>query len=180
MNPKSTSAIVDAAFIAAANAPLQDELNADYAALRDRLARRGVEIDRITRSVADFAVALPSWGVGTGGTRFARFPGPGEPATVFDKMDDCAVVHRLSGATPSVSLHFPWDRPTDPKALMQYAGSLGLRFDAVNSNTFQDQGANALSYKFGSLTHTNPAVRSQAIEHNLDCIALGRELGSKA
>ena len=40
----------------------------------------------------DFEVAVPSWGVGTGGTRFARFPGPGEPVDVFDKLDDCAVI----------------------------------------------------------------------------------------
>ena len=28
----------------------------------------------------------------------------------------------------------------------------------------------ALSYKFGSITHTDAAVRAQAVAHNLDCI----------
>jgi L-rhamnose isomerase/sugar isomerase len=167
-------------FIREANAPLRSELDADYAALGARLARDGVEIDSITDAVAHFHVALPSWGVGTGGTRFARFPGPGEPSNVFDKLDDCAVVNRLSGATPTVSLHFPWDRPSDPAALRQYADTLGLGFDAVNSNTFQDRPGSVHSYKFGSLTHTDPAVREQAIEHNLECISLGQMLGSKA
>ena len=171
---------MSAEFIRESNAPLLAELDADYAALGGRLARDGVDIDRITDAVSHFHVALPSWGVGTGGTRFARFPGPGEPADVFDKLDDCAVVNRLSGATPTVSLHFPWDRPSDPAALKQYADALGLCFDAVNSNTFQDRAGNALSYKFGSLTHTDPAVREQAIEHNLECISLGQTLGSKA
>jgi len=180
MNRPNGPARLNAAFISEANAPLLDDLQMDYAALGGRLARDGVEIDRITDAVAHFAVALPSWGVGTGGTRFARFPGPGEPASVFDKMDDCAVVHRLTGATPAVSLHFPWDKPSDAKALKDYADALGLRFDAVNSNTFQDRPENLHSYKFGSLTHTDPAVRAQAIEHNLDCISLGQELGSKA
>ncbi len=180
MNGAAGSAILSAEFIGEANSPLVDDLEMDYAALAGRLARDGVEIDRITDAVAHFAVALPSWGVGTGGTRFARFPGPGEPASVFDKMDDCAVVHHLTGATPAVSLHFPWDRPPDPKALKDYADALGLRFDAVNSNTFQDRPENLHSYKFGSLTHTDPGVRKQAIEHNLDCIALGQQLGSKA
>ena len=64
--------------------------------------------------------------------------------------------------------------------MKEYADALGLRFDAVNSNTFQDRPENLHSYKFGSLTHTDPAVRAQAIEHNLDCISLGQELGSKA
>ena len=88
----------------------------DYESLGERLARRGVEIDRIKEKAAAFGVAVPSWGVGTGGTRFARFPGAGEPRGVFDKLDDCAVIHRLTGATPTVSLHIPWDR-TDPAAL---------------------------------------------------------------
>jgi L-rhamnose isomerase/sugar isomerase len=38
-----------------------------------------------------------------------------------------------------VSLHIPWDRPRDASELKQYAASRGLGFDAMNSNTFQDQ-----------------------------------------
>ncbi len=170
----------DADYIVAANVPLEAALDADYQALGAQLVRRGLDIEAVTRSVADFSVALPSWGVGTGGTRFARFPGPGEPRNVFEKLEDCAVVHRLTGATPTVSLHLPWDACEDYGALKAHAARLGLGFDAVNSNTFQDQRGQRESYQFGSLTHTSAAVRAQAIEHNLECIRIGRELGSQA
>ncbi|HTC44187.1 MAG TPA: L-rhamnose catabolism isomerase [Steroidobacteraceae bacterium] len=169
----------DPDFIAKCNAPLQARLQADYETLGAQLERRGIDIGRVTRAVMAFSVAVPSWGVGTGGTRFARFPGVGEPRDVFDKLEDCAVIHALTGATPTVSLHLPWDR-ADPEELKVRASALGLGFDAVNSNTFQDQKGQALSYKYGSLTHTDAAVRQQAIEHNLDCIRIGRILGSRA
>ena len=169
----------DPNFISQCNAPLRAELEADYDALTLQLQRRGLKIEPIMHAVADFQVAIPSWGVGTGGTRFARFPGPGEPRNVFDKLEDCAVIHALSGATPTVSLHLPWDQ-AEPRALRERARELGLGFDAVNSNTFQDQRGQALSYKFGSLTHTDPAVREQAVAHNIHCIRIGEALGSKA
>ena len=174
------SAILDADFIARANAPLAASLERDYAALGEQLERRGVAIDTITGQVSGFAVALPSWAVGTGGTRFARFPGPGEPRNVFEKIQDCGVVHALTASTPTVSLHLPWDRATDYTELRQYATTIGLGFDAVNSNTFQDQPGQEHSYKFGSLSHSDRAVRTQAIEHNLDVIRIGQLLGSHA
>ncbi len=156
-----------------------DALRHDYDSLGERLARRGVDIEALKEKAAAFGVAAPSWAVGTGGTRFARFPGPGEPRDIFDKLEDCAVIHRLTGATPTVSLHIPWDR-ADPAALRDKAADLGLGFDAMNSNTFADAPGQPLSYKFGSLSHTDPAVRQQAVEHNLDCIEIGRAIGSKA
>jgi L-rhamnose isomerase/sugar isomerase len=170
----------DRSFIADGNAKLTRDLDADYAALGAILSRRGVDIDAVTATVASFGVAIPSWGVGTGGTRFARFPGIGEPRNVFEKLEDCAVIHSLTGATPTVSLHLPWDHTDDMPALRQRATALGLGFDAVNSNTFQDRPGQKLSYKFGSLTHTDAAVRAQAVEHNIDCIRIGQLLGSKA
>ncbi len=162
------------------NAKRQSELAADYAALGERLSRRGLDLAALTDQVAAFAVAVPSWGVGTGGTRFARFPGPGEPRDVFDKLADCAVIQALTRATPRVSLHIPWDKVADLAALRAQGAALGLGFDAMNSNTFQDQPGQRRSYKFGSLSHTDPATRRQAIEHNLECIEIGRALGSKA
>jgi len=170
----------DRGFIEGANAPLRADLASDFDALGRTLDRRGIDIGEITERVARFGVAIPSWGVGTGGTRFARFAGPGEPRNIFEKLDDCAVIHSLSGATPTVSLHLPWDRTDDVAALKAHGAALGLGFDAVNSNTFQDQPAQAHSYKYGSLTHTDAAVRAQAVAHNLDCIRIGRILGSKA
>ncbi|HTU65214.1 MAG TPA: L-rhamnose catabolism isomerase [Steroidobacteraceae bacterium] len=170
----------DASFIASANQPHAAALSADYAHLGAQLERRGIRIDDVTRAVAEFKVAIPSWGVGTGGTRFGRFPGPGEPRNVFEKLDDCAVIHRLTAATPTVSLHIPWDRTADWKALRELGAALGLGFDAMNSNTFQDQADQAHSYKYGSLTHTDAATRAQAVAHNVDCIEAGKHLGSKA
>lgn len=150
-----------------------------YADLGARLSWHGIDIEAVTAKVQGFGVAVPSWGVGTGGTRFARFPGPGEPRGIFEKLDDCAVIHQLGRATPTVSLHIPWD-VADPGELRAKAESLGLGFDAMNSNTFQDQPGQPLSYRHGSLSHTDPAVRAQAVEHNLACIEIGRAIGSRA
>ena len=171
---------IDQNLVAEENRRLQKALTADYEGLGERLARRKINIDKITKAVAAFAVAVPSWGVGTGGTRFARFPGSGEPRNIFDKLDDCAVIQQLTRATPTVSIHIPWDKVKDLKGLRQKAEKLGLAFDAVNSNTFQDSPGQRKSYKFGSLSHTDKAVRDQAIAHNIECIEIGDKLGSKA
>lgn len=167
-------------FVAERNAAETTALAEDYAALARTLSRRGIDIEAITRQVAAFAVAVPTWGVGTGGTRFARFPGPGEPRGIFDKLEDCAVINQLTRATPTVSPHFPWDVVSDYAELKGLASSLGLGFDAVNSNTFQDQPGQPVSYKFGSLSHTDKAVRDLAVAHNVECIEIGRKLGSTA
>ena len=171
--------MIDASLIERENAARRTALQDDYDALGAHLSRRGIDIAAITARVAGFGVALPSWGVGTGGTRFARFPGPGEPRHIFDKLEDCGVIQQLTRATPTVSLHIPWDKA--PAAdLLAKAGSLGLGFDAMNSNTFQDQPQQRSSYKYGSLSHADAATRRQAIEHNLECIQIGAALGSKA
>lgn len=161
------------------NETKRDALAADYQTLGAQLARRGVNIDEIKEKVANYGVAIPSWGVGTGGTRFARFPGLGEPRDIFDKLDDCGVIHQLTGATPKVSLHIPWDK-APAQDLKAKADAIGLRFDAMNSNSFQDQPHQPLSYKFGSLSAADKATRQQAIEHNLECIEIGEAIGSKA
>ncbi len=168
------------ALIAEENAKLSAAQGEDYAALGRRFERAGVDIEAITAEVAAFAVAVPTWGVGTGGTRFARFPGPGEPRGIFDKLEDCATIHQLTRATPTCSPHLPWDKVDDLRALKEAATSLGVGFDAVNSNTFQDQPGQELSYKFGSLSASQKAVRDQAVAHNVECIEIGEKLGSKA
>ena len=162
------------------NAKLAEAQDEDYAALGRRLERRGVDIDAIAAKTAAFAVAIPTWGLGTGGTRFARFPGPSEPRDIFDKLEDCATIYQLTRATPTCSPHFPWDKVSDTRELAERAKALSVGFDAVNSNTFQDQPGQKLSYKFGSLTHSQKAVRDQAVAHNLECIEIGEKLGSKA
>ena len=171
---------ISADFISEQNRSITTALADDYAALGRGLERRGLDIEAITERVAAFAVALPTWGVGTGGTRFARFPGAGEPRDIFDKLEDCATIHQLTRATPTTSPHFPWDKVSDYRELAERAKALGLGFDAVNSNTFQDQPGQKLSYKFGSLTHASKAVREQAVAHNVECIEIGEKLGSKA
>ncbi len=157
-----------------------DAIREDYEALGRKLARRRIDIDAVKRKVSDFSVAIPSWGVGVGGTRFAKFPIPGEPTNVHEKLADCAVINQLCRMTPRVSMHFPWDRVDDPAGLREEADAFGLGFDAVNSNTFQDQPDQALSYRSGSLTANDSGVREQAIHHNIECIRLGEKLGSKA
>ena len=171
---------INAQLLAEHNAQAAARVNLDFETLGEQLARRNVDIDVLKDQVARFAVAVPSWGVGTGGTRFARFPGLGEPRHVFDKIQDCGVIQQLVRCTPTVSPHFPWDKVSDYKELRQHAEANGVGFDAVNSNTFSDQKDQPLSYKFGSLTHADAAVRAQAVAHNLECIDIGKQLGSKA
>ena len=132
----------------------------------------------LLESLQAFQIAIPSWALGTGGTRFGRFPGGGEPRSLEEKIEDVGLLHALNRAGGAISLHIPWDIPQDTAAIRALAAELGLRFDAVNSNTFQDQPDQPHSYKFGSLQHTDAAVRRQAIEHNLDVIRHGIALGS--
>ncbi|OCP04974.1 MULTISPECIES: L-rhamnose catabolism isomerase [unclassified Ensifer] len=175
-----TTTMISHATVEAENEIRLAALRRDYESLGERLDRRGISIDAIKRKVAAYGVAVPSWGVGTGGTRFARFPGKGEPRNIFDKLEDCAVIHELTRATPTVSLHIPWDKVSDISELREKGASLGLGFDAMNSNTFSDAPGQEHSYKFGSLSHVDAATRRQAVEHNLECIEIGRQLGSKA
>ena len=174
-----TDHIIDPSIVEAENASRAADLNVDYDTLGERLDRRGIAIDAIKEKVAAFSVAVPSWGVGTGGTRFARFPGKGEPRDIFDKIEDCAVIAQLTQATDTVSLHIPWDK-ADPNRLKQAASRFNLGFDAMNSNTFADAAGQMQSYKFGSLSAADKATRDQAIEHNLECIEIGKTIGSKA
>lgn len=136
--------------------------------------------DNLAAKLAAFHVALPSWALGTGGTRFGRFSQGGEPRNLEEKIEDAGLVHALSRSCQSISLHIPWDQPEDPEYYRQMASAQGLHFDAVNSNTFQDQPDQRYSYKFGSLQHTDPAVRRQAVQHHLEVINIGIGLGSKA
>ncbi|MEO6012335.1 MAG: L-rhamnose catabolism isomerase [Devosia sp.] len=174
-----TDTLISADVLGTDNKAREAALKSDYAHLGEQLERRGIAIDAIRDKVAAFHVAVPSWGVGTGGTRFARFPGTGEPRDIFDKIEDCAVINELTRATPTVSLHIPWDK-TDPNRLKQAASRFGLSFDAMNSNTFSDAKGQHSSYKFGSLSNADKGTRAQAVEHNIECIEIGETIGSKA
>jgi L-rhamnose isomerase / sugar isomerase len=137
-------------------------------------------VESVLQKLVDFQVAIPSWALGTGGTRFGRFSGAGEPGNLEEKMEDVGLLHALNQSSGAISLHIPWDIPENYASIKALAAQLGLRFDAVNSNTFQDQKDQELSYKFGSLQNVNKAIRKQAIEHNIEVIKHGIELGSEA
>lgn len=138
------------------------------------------DAEAIIQKLVDFQIAIPSWALGTGGTRFGRFSSGGEPRNIEEKIEDIGLLHKLNGASGAVSLHIPWDTVENTAGIKALAAQHGLKFDAMNSNTFQDQADQALSYKFGSLQHVDRSVRKQAIEHNIEVIRQGIELGSKA
>jgi L-rhamnose isomerase/sugar isomerase len=135
-------------------------------------------LDTVLEKLKAFQIAIPSWALGTGGTRFGRFAGAGEPRSLEEKIEDIGLLHALNQSSGAISLHIPWDIPSDAKAIKDLAAQHGIRFDAMNSNTFQDQKDQEHSYKFGSLQHVDKAVRKQAIDHNIEVIKHGVELGS--
>jgi len=137
-------------------------------------------VDKILKKLSDFQVAIPSWALGSGGTRFGRFSIGGEPGNLEEKIEDVGLIHSLNQSSGAISLHIPWDIPENAVSIKALAAQLGLKFDAVNSNTFQDQKGQQHSYKFGSLQNVNKAIRQQAIEHNIEVIKHGEALGSKA
>ena len=138
------------------------------------------ETESIIQKLIDFQIAIPSWALGTGGTRFGRFPGGGEPRSLEEKIEDVGLLHALNNSSGAISLHIPWDIPTDYNAIQNLAAQHNLKFDAVNSNTFQDQASQEYSYKYGSLQNVNKAVRRQAISHNIEVIQQGIALGSES
>jgi len=136
--------------------------------------------DGIIQKLTAFQIAIPSWALGTGGTRFGRFAGGGEPRSLEEKIEDIGLLHALTKSAGAISLHIPWDIPSNAENIKALAAGFDLRFDAMNSNTFQDQPGQKLSYKFGSMQHVDKAVRKQAIEHNIEVIKYGAELGSES
>ncbi len=135
--------------------------------------------DKIVKKIESFQVAIPSWALGTGGTRFGRFPAGGEPRNLEEKIEDVGLIHSITRAANSISLHIPWDIPKDVEALQQLLHMNELTIDSVNSNTFQDQIEQKYSYKFGSLCHTDDTIRKQAVNHNIEVVEHGVKLNSK-
>src|SRR5260221_5787269 len=146
----------------------------------ERTASDITEVEGVLQKLIDFQIAIPSWALGTGGTRLGRFRGGGEPRSVEEKVEDIGLLHAVKRSSGAFSLNIQWDLRVNPAALKATAGKLGIRFDAMNSNTFQDQKDQKLSYKYESLQHVNQYVRQQAVEHNIQVIRHGTELGSKS
>ena len=161
------------------NQSIKSSLDFDFEYLEKKLNKDHVDIRLILDQVKKFQVAVPTWGVGTGGTRFARFPGIGEPQNIYDKIEDCAVINDLIGFTNKVSPHFPWDNVDDFSELKEFADGYGIGFDVVNSNTFQDPTDGKETFKYGSLTNSSSLIRDKAIEVNTKSIENGKALGSK-
>jgi L-rhamnose isomerase/sugar isomerase len=138
------------------------------------------DLESVIQKLVDFQVAIPSWALGAGGTRFGRFSIGGEPGNLEEKISDVGLLHALNQSSGAISLHIPWDIPSDPEKIKALAAEHGLVFDAMNSNTFQDQPNQKLSYKYGSLQNVNRAIRKQAIDHNIEVIEYGKALGSNS
>ena len=157
-----------------------DQLLLQHTRRFDFVSENIPSVKNILDKLKEFQIAIPSWALGTGGTRFGRFSGGGEPRNLEEKIADVGLLHQLNKSSDAISLHIPWDIPGDAEKIKALAAQYELRFDAVNSNTFQDQPAQKHSYKFGSLQHVDRAVRKQAIEHNIEVIKQGVALGSNS
>lgn len=144
-----------------------------YEALVASLEDRGIDAGGVEDRLRSQRIETPSWGYGNSGTRFKVFPQPGVPRDPFEKISDAAEVHRLTGVCPSVAVHIPWDRVDDYGRLKEHATSLNMEIGAVNPNLFQDE-----DYSLGSVCHPDPAVRRKATDHLIECVEIGRELGS--
>src|SRR5262245_12754732 len=132
------------------------------------------ESDALER-LAALEIETPSWGFGNSGTRFHVYPWPGAARTVWERIDDAALVHRLTGCCPSVALHVPWDRVDDWPALRDYAAERGIGIGAINPNLFGDD-----EYRLGSPCPSDAAVRRRAVDHCRECVQIAREVGSTA
>jgi len=150
-------------------------MSAAYELIAEKLAARGDDIARVEAALRAQAVETPSWAFGNSGTRFAVFAQPGAPRDPFEKLEDAAEVHRLTGIAPSVALHIPWDKVDNVDELRARAAELGLRIGAINPNLFQEP-----EYKLGSLCNPEAGVRRRAVEHILECIEIAVRVGSDA
>lgn len=171
---------IDDQLIIAHNDQTLPDHRESFGYLTGRLSKKNLDIQELVKKLQAFQIAIPSWALGTGGTRFGRFSSGGEPRSLEEKIEDIGLLHALNRSSGAISLHIPWDIPEDVPAIQSLAASLQLSFDAVNSNTFQDQANQTYSYKFGSLCHADAKVRQQAIDHNLEVVKYGNDLGSKS
>jgi L-rhamnose isomerase/sugar isomerase len=146
-----------------------------YDALTTELADRGADVAALEQAIGALVIETPSWGYGDSGTRFGTFPQPGRPRDVYERVDDAAEVHRITGTAGAVALHFPWDAVDDYGALRAHIEARGLRVGAVNPNLFQDD-----RYKLGSVAHPDAGVRGRAVEHLLECVEIAAALGAGA
>lgn len=147
--------------------------NSAYTLFVEQQTDRGIDVEYVKQELKALRIETPSWGYGDSGTRFKVFQQAGVPRNPFEKLDDAAQVHRVTGICPSVALHIPWDKVDDYAALRSHAESLGLTLGAINPNLFQDD-----DYIFGSLCNSQESIRRKAIDHMLECVEIARTLSS--
>ncbi len=171
---------IDQNHISSFNGKYQDEHSREFDFISEKFSKSGIDVPGIIKNLEDLQIAIPSWALGSGGTRFGRFSIGGQPRNLEEKIEDIGLLHSLCQMAGKISLHIPWDIPANTDHIKALAKDAHLEIDAMNSNTFQDQPDQDLSYKFGSLSHTDVSVRNQAIDHNKTVIDYGKELGSKS
>lgn len=137
-----------------------------YQVLADTLSAQGIDVEAVKAAIKAHQIETPSWGYANSGTRFKAFPWPGAARTTREKLNDAAMVHKMTGIAPSVALHIPWDKPEDGDyvAMRQYAEAQGIRLGAINPNVFQDE-----DYRLGSFGNPNPGIQEKALDHMLEC-----------
>lgn len=145
-----------------------------YAFFEEQQQARGININEVKESLKALKIETPSWGYGDSGTRFKVFQKEGVPRNPFEKFEDAAQVHNLTGIAPSVAIHIPWDKVDDYGKLKNHAEGLGLTIGAVNPNLFQDE-----DYMLGSVTNADAAIRRKATDHLLECVDIAKETGSR-
>lgn len=147
-----------------------------FKVLQQQLADEGLDAEQVVKDLMLLQIEVPSWALGTGGTRFGRFSIGGEPRNLYEKIEDVALLQQLTATVSSISLHIPWDIPDDAARIRSLLASHGLRIASVNSNTFQDQAGMQSTFKYGSLCSTDPGARRAAIDHNIEVINYGKAL----
>lgn len=143
--------------------------SAAFQVLVEQLTRNGVDVALVMAQLKKQHIETPSWGYANGGTRFKAFPWPGAARTTREKIDDAAMVHKMTGIAPSVAIHIPWDKPEDGDydAFRQYTESQGLALGAVNPNVFQNE-----AYRLGSIGNPEAGIREMALDHILECCTI--------
>lgn len=152
------------------------EFSQEYGLLVERFSEKGFDLESIKDRLKNQAIETPSWGYANSGTRFQAFPWPGAAVTTRQKLDDAAMVHKMTGIAPSVALHIPWDVPEDGDyaAMRDYAENQGIRLGAINPNVFQD-----FEYMLGSIAHPDAAVQEKALGHMIECCDIMEKTRSK-
>lgn len=135
------------------------------------------KFDRVSKALDNFQIEIPSWGFANTGTRFGKFIQPAAATSIEEKFADAAQVHALTGISPSLSLHVLWDFPDGVAGvgkIRELETRHGIRAGAINPNIFQSQ-----EYKFGSICNPSAEIRGRALEHMLQSVEIGKQLGGQ-